>query len=87
MFVEGTTGPVLLDDLPDVVWPPETSAQVSPRLPAEPKPKAEPKPDPRRCVCGWRPRRKGDGTFEAHRIRPDDPAAPYCPNGATRSRC
>lgn len=42
-------------------------------------------PPARGCeACGRRPRRKGDGTFAAHRMRADDPSAPYCPGGAAR---
>lgn len=76
----GDPTPVELDELPDVVMP-------GPRNPwsgrAGPEPPAP--PDPRACVCGWRPKLKSDGTFAAHRTRPDDPSAPYCDNGAPRS--
>jgi hypothetical protein len=71
----GNATPVVLDELPDIVMP----------GPANPwSGRRDPRPDERLCVCGWRPRRKGDGAFVAHRTRPDDPTAPYCPNGAAR---
>lgn len=78
VFVEGYMPTVHLDELPDV-----DLDYVAPRyVPRNPRPKP---PDPRMCVCGWRPRRKRNGMFAAHRIEPDNPAAPYCANGSPKT--
>lgn len=78
----GDWQPVKLADLPLVEFPTRSLIQNNYRRePVVTKP-----PDPRVCVCGQKPRRKANGEFAAHRVDVDNPATPYCPNGATRSR-